>query len=91
MRNPPLGYEWQAGDDWRAKAFRVQLRSMADIVVLQAPPWWTLKKVLWIAGALGFVTLAAFSCSPQLQRVPDRAQTSLRCWQYRLVGGIVVG
>ena len=60
--------EWQAGDDWRAKSFRVQLRSMADIVVLQSPPWWTLQKVLWIAGALGFVTLAAFSWVMVLHR-----------------------
>ncbi len=52
--------EWQAGDNWRAKSFRVQLRSQSDVVLLQAPPWWTLKRVLWIAGALGFVTLAAF-------------------------------
>ena len=60
--------EWQAGDDWRAKAFRVQLRSVADIVVLEAPPWWTLEKLLWIAGALGFVTLAAFSWVMVLHR-----------------------
>lgn len=60
--------EWQAGDDWRAKAFRVQLRSVADIAVLEAPPWWTLQKVLWIAGALGFVTLAAFSWVMVLHR-----------------------
>ena len=51
--------EWQAGDNWRAKSFNVQLRSPNDVVLLQAPPWWTLKKVLWIAGGLGFATLAA--------------------------------
>ena len=60
--------KWQAGEDWRAKAFRVQLRSAADIVVLQAPPWWTLQKLLWIAGGLGFVTLAAFSWVMVLHR-----------------------
>ena len=52
--------EWRAGPDWRAKSFAVQLRSVADVALLAAPPWWTLKKVLWIAGGLGFVTLAAF-------------------------------
>lgn len=52
--------EWHAGNDWRAKSFSVQLQSPADVVLLQSPPWWTLKKVLWIAGALGFVALAAF-------------------------------
>ncbi|MSU57360.1 MAG: hypothetical protein EXS35_04120 [Pedosphaera sp.] len=60
--------EWSAGENWRAKSFRVQLRSPNDVVVLQAPPWWTLKKVLWIAGALGFVALAAFSWVVVLRR-----------------------
>lgn len=52
--------EWQAGNNWRAKSFSVQLRSPNDVVLMEAPPWWTLKKLLWIAGALGFVALAAF-------------------------------
>lgn len=60
--------EWHAGEDWRAKSFRVQLRSAGDVVLLQTPPWWTLKKVLWIAGALGFVAVAAFSWVMVLHR-----------------------
>jgi PAS domain S-box-containing protein len=54
------GNNWQAGKDWRAKSFRLLLRSPQDVTVLRYPPWWTLKKVLWIAGALGLATLAAF-------------------------------
>lgn len=60
--------EWWAGENWRAKSFRAQLRSVEDVVLLQAPPWWTLKKVLWIASALGFVALAAFSWVGVLRR-----------------------
>jgi signal transduction histidine kinase len=60
--------EWQAGEDWRAKAFRLELRSAADITVLQSPPWWTLKKLLWIAGGLGFAALAAFGWVMVLRR-----------------------
>lgn len=60
--------EWQAGDNWRAKSFSVQLRSPEDVALLQAPSWWTLEKVLWIAGALGFVTLAAFMWVAVLRR-----------------------
>ncbi len=60
--------QWQAGEDWRAKSFRVVLRSPADIVVLQAPPWWTLKRLLWIASGLGFVVLAAFGWVVILRR-----------------------
>jgi signal transduction histidine kinase len=53
--------------DW-AKSFRLQLRSVSDVTLIQSPPWWTLKKVLWISGVLGFVTLAAFSWVAVLQR-----------------------
>jgi signal transduction histidine kinase len=67
--------EWWAGADWRAKSFRIQLRSAADLILLQAPPWWTLRKVLWIAAALGFVTLAAFSWVAVLRRqVAERSR-----------------
>ena len=60
--------EWQAGEDWRARSFSIELRSPADIVVLQAPPWWTLKKLLWTAGGLGFAALAAFGWVMVLRR-----------------------
>lgn len=60
--------EWQAGEDWRAKSFSILMRSRADIVVLQAPSWWTLKRVLWIAGGLVFAVLAAFSWVAVLHR-----------------------
>ena len=67
--------EWQAGEDWRARSFQVELRSAADIVVLQLPPWWTLKKLLWIASGLGFVTLAAFGWVMVLRRqVSERSR-----------------
>jgi signal transduction histidine kinase len=60
--------QWQAGEGWRAKAFRVQLRTAKDIEVLRSPSWWTLKKVLWIAGVLGLVALAAFGWVMVLRR-----------------------
>ena len=60
--------EWSAGENWRAKSFSVLLRSPNDVYVLQSPPWWTLKKLLWIAAALAFVTLAAFSWVGVLHR-----------------------
>jgi len=67
--------EWQAGEDWRAKSFQIELRSAADVAVLQSPPWWTLKKVLWIAGGLGLVSLAAFGWVMVLQRqVAERSR-----------------
>ena len=60
--------EWEAGENWRAKSFGILLRSPEDVVVVEAPSWWTLKKVLWIAAALGFAALAAFSWVAVLRR-----------------------
>lgn len=60
--------DWWAGEDWRAKSLRLQLRTVADVVLLEAPPWWTLRRVLWIAGALGLVALAAFGWVMVLRR-----------------------
>jgi len=60
--------DWQAGETWRAKSFRVLLRSPDDVVVLRAPPWWTLEKMLWIAGTLAFVVIVAFTWIAALRR-----------------------
>lgn len=51
--------EWTAGENWRAKSFTVQLRSPDDVVLLASPPWWTLRRLLWIVGVLAFAALAA--------------------------------
>ena len=56
-----LGSDWRAGDAWRAKSFRLLLRSPADVVLLKAPSWWTLRKLLWIVGILGFGVMGAFA------------------------------
>ena len=53
------GSDWRAGENWRARSFRILLRSPADIEVLQAVPWWNLQKLLWMAGILAIVALAA--------------------------------
>jgi len=52
--------EWLAGENWRAKSFRVDLRSIGDVLVLKSPSWWTLRRVLWIATAMSVAALAAF-------------------------------
>jgi signal transduction histidine kinase len=60
--------EWVAGDQWRAKAFSVKLRSAADVTLLKSPPWWTLRRVLWMSAALGFAAMAAFGWVAVLRR-----------------------
>jgi len=59
---------WHAGVDWRARAFRVELRSASDVILLAAPPWWTLKRVLWMAGILGLVAVAGLGWAAVLHR-----------------------
>jgi signal transduction histidine kinase len=60
--------EWLAGEDWRAKSFRVQLRSIGDVLVLELPSWWTLARVLWMTAAAGVMALGAFSWVLLLRR-----------------------
>ncbi len=50
---------WQAGENWRARSFQLLLRSPDDVLVLLAPPWWTLRKLLWMVGLLILVALGA--------------------------------
>lgn len=60
--------DWKAGEQWRARSFRLLLRSPADVVVLAAPPWWTLRKLLGMIVVLGVVVLAAFAWVGVLRR-----------------------
>ena len=60
--------KWEAGENWRAKSFSILLRSAADVTLLESPPWWTLRKMLWIAGGLAFALFAAFGWVGVLQR-----------------------
>jgi PAS domain S-box-containing protein len=55
------GNVWQPGADWRAKSFRILLRSPGDIFVLAEPPWWNLEKMLWAVGVLGVVVFTALA------------------------------
>ena len=62
------GSEWYAGETWRAKSFRLLLRSAGDIFVLQRPPWWTLERLSWAFGVLSGVVLLAFAWVAVLRR-----------------------
>jgi PAS domain S-box-containing protein len=53
------GSGWHVGADWRAKSFRILLRSAGDIFVLERPPWWSLQKLLWAVSILGVIVLGA--------------------------------
>jgi PAS domain S-box-containing protein len=70
------GNVWQPGAEWRAKSFRILLRSPGDIFVLAEPPWWNLGKMLWATGILGLVVLTAFAWVLILRR-RVHAQTAI--------------
>jgi PAS domain S-box-containing protein len=70
------GTDWKAGEDWRAKSFRVLMRSAGDITVLQPVPWWNLRKMLWVLSALALVVLGAFIWVAVLRR-RVQAQTQI--------------
>jgi PAS domain S-box-containing protein len=54
-----LGEDWYSNPEWRAASFHLLLRSPADLVVLEHPPWWTLPKLLGTMGILCAVLLTA--------------------------------
>lgn len=56
--------------------FRLMLRSLDDIVLLQKPPWWTLGRLVWILAALGAITALAVAWGVILRR-RVRAQTGI--------------
>ncbi|HWW03115.1 MAG TPA: PAS domain S-box protein [Candidatus Acidoferrum sp.] len=63
-----VGEDWRAGAEWRAKAFRIVLRSPADVRVLSLPPWWTLTRLLWAVGILAAVVLVSLTWVTVLRR-----------------------
>jgi two-component system CheB/CheR fusion protein len=58
----------KTGERWRTKSFQLLLRSPADVVLVKAPPWWTLRKLLWTVGLLVVVSLLALAWVVVLRR-----------------------
>jgi len=63
-----VGDEWRATSDWRAKSFRVLMRTPADARVMALPPWWTLRWLLWAVPILIVVVLASLAWVTLLHR-----------------------
>jgi signal transduction histidine kinase len=47
------------GGLWEPRSFQILLRSPADFLVLQSPPWWNTDRVVWVLSAFLAVALAA--------------------------------
>ena len=63
-----VGEEWRATPDWRAKSFRILMRTPADASVVALPPWWTLRWLLWAVPILMVVVLASLAWVALLHR-----------------------
>lgn len=70
------GNNWYYGTDWRAKSFRILMRSAGDITVLQLPPFWNFKRMLWAVAILGLVVCTALAWVGILRR-RVRKQTAI--------------
>lgn len=73
-----VGDQWRGVPEWRAKSFRLLLRSPADVKVLKLPPWWTLRRMLWALGFLGVLVLAALTWATQLRAKVKQQTASIR-------------
>jgi len=56
--------------------FRLLLRNLDDIAILQKPPWWTLGRLVWILAMLATITALAVAWGVILRR-RVRAQTEI--------------
>jgi signal transduction histidine kinase len=50
------------------QSFRILLRSPQDVTVLHAPPWWNLRRALWLLGIMGGVLILVLVCMVLLGR-----------------------
>jgi PAS domain S-box-containing protein len=72
------GNDWYYGTDWRAKSFRLLMRSPSDIAVLQQPPWWNIKRMLWALGLLCLVVFTALAWVGILRRRVSKQTAIIR-------------
>ena len=52
-------YEVQSDEYGQPRSFLLHLRSWNDVQLLQQPPWWTRKRLLWVLGGVFTVFLIA--------------------------------
>jgi signal transduction histidine kinase len=54
---------------WHPQSFQIRLRSPADLNVINPPPWWTAKHIIFL---LSFVAMASLSISGAVVRIARR-------------------
>lgn len=68
-----------SGGPWNtARWFDLQLRSPQDVSVLVAPPWWTVRRLLYVSAALLGLMITALFWALALQRKVRRQTEQIR-------------
>jgi PAS domain S-box-containing protein len=71
----------EADEDHSPQSFRILVRSMNDVAVIEPPPWWNIKRMLRIIAILAAVALAttlwAFLLKRQVAEKTDSIRDSL--------------
>ncbi len=68
-----------AGGPWNTERwFDLQLRTPEDVTVLVAPPWWTVRRLLYLSAALVGLMLTALLWAVLLQRKVRRQSEQIR-------------
>ena len=70
--------------------FRVRLRSPEDVVVLQLPSWWNVKRMIGLAAALFLAILGALGWAAMLRRRVREATEVIRTTLESTADGILV-
>jgi signal transduction histidine kinase len=65
-------------EDFNVKSFELLLRSPADLALLVRPPWWTTRRVVWIAGGLAALVCGALGWVSLLQKQVQRQTAKLQ-------------
>jgi PAS domain S-box-containing protein len=73
----------QVDENRQPRAFRILLRSAEDLVLLERPPWWTLRHTLWTVGAMAALILAALGWATMLRRRVAAQTHDIREWLKR--------
>jgi len=79
-------YDLEYDEQDRPQAFALQLRSPADLVVLESPSWWTRTRILAFTGVLALGALLFIGWITVLHRQVHRQTAQIRGQMEREVG-----
>jgi len=73
----------QQDENRQPRAFRILLRSPADVVLLERPPWWTLRHALLTLGIMAALILGVLAWVTLLRRRVRQQTAVIREWLRR--------